>query len=342
MKKLVLLVLSILLGVSLSVPCSWGAGKVYTFKLSVETHENHHRNKALKIYRCLLEKNSKGRLKVDYYHSGQIYKGKDIPKALRIGTIEMALPGIWQLEGIDPNTAITALPMFYGLPERITKQLIDGEAGKLLNESLEKRLGVKVLGKWYYHGYLHICSKTRPINTLKDWKGLKIRHMGGAANALRLKGLGASPIMIPWPDLPMAMLQGTADGFVTTYKSFDSAKLWETGTFYSTKDKEFYLNYIPMMNRKFWSSLPKDLQRIILDTWAEHIDMQRAISEFEQKKGEDVMKEKGVKIYYPPEEQLAKWRARVLPLQDEIVKEIGMDKNFVANVEKYVRKAVGK
>ena len=163
--------------------------------------------------------------------------------------------------------------------------------------------------------------------------------MGGAANALRLKTLGASPIMIPWPDLSMAMLQGTADGFVTTYKSFDSAKLWETKTLYSTKDMEYYLHYIPVISGKFWRSLPKDLQKIIIDTWEEHIGMQRALSGFEQKKGEEVMKQNGVKIYYPSEEQLAKWRARVLPVQDKIVKEIGMDRDFVARVQRYVEEA---
>jgi TRAP-type C4-dicarboxylate transport system substrate-binding protein len=341
MKPLGVTVSTLFLAATFWVSNGWGAQPI-TFKLSVETVENHHRNMGLKIFRCLLEKNSQGRLKVDYYHSGQIYKGKDIPKALKIGTIEMAVPGIWQLEGIDPNTAITALPMFFGLPERVTKRLIDGEVGRLLNESLEKKLDVKVPGKWYYHGYVNICVKPRAIKTLEDWKGLKIRHPGGAANALRLKALGASPIMIPWPDLPMAMVQGTADGFITTYKSFDSAKLWETGTLHSTNDKEYYMNYIPLINGKFWRKLPPDLQKILVDTWAEHIDMQRAISDFEQRKGEDAMKEHGVQIYYPPDEELAKWRARVMTVQDQIVKEIGMDTGFVAKIKEKVEEQLKK
>jgi len=341
MKKLFLSVL-LILALAVSVQCGWAADKVYTFKLSVETVETHHRNKALKIFRCLLEKNSKGRLKVDYYHSGQIYKGKDIPKALRLGTIQMGVPGIWQLEGINPNTAITALPMFYGLPEHITIDLIDGEIGKLVSGFLEKKLDVKILGKWYRHGYLNSGSKPKSIKTLEDWKGLKIRYMGGAANALRLKALGANPIMIPWPDLPMAMLQGTADGFVTNYASLVSAKLWDSGVHYGTKDKQFYLHFVPMMNGKFWRSLPKDLQKIILDTWAEHVGMQWALNDFMQTNAEKIMKKNGMKIYSPSDEQLAKWRAQVLPVQDQIVEEIGMDKDLVAKVKKGVEEALKK
>ena len=341
MKKLSTLI-SFMVALALSSSYGYAADKVYTFKLSVETVETHHRNKSLKIFRCLLEKNSKGRLKVDYYHSGQIYKGKDIPKALRIGTIEMAVPGIWQLEGVDPNTGITALPMFYGLPEHITIELIDGEVGKLLSGFLEKKLDVKILGKWYRHGYLNSGSNPRPIKKLEDWKGLKIRHMGGATNALRLKALGANPIMIPWPDLPMAMLQGAADGFVTNYASLVSAKLWDSGVRYGTKDKQFYLHFVPMMNGKFWRSLPKDLQKTILDTWEEHVDMQWAINDFMQANSEKIMKKNGMEIYSPPDEQLARWRAHIMPVQNEIIEEVGMDKDLVSKVKGYVEDALKK
>jgi TRAP-type C4-dicarboxylate transport system substrate-binding protein len=341
MKKLVTFISS-MVALALSSPCGYAADKVYTFKLSVETVESHHRNKALKIFRCLLEKNSKGRLKVDYYHSGQVYKGKDIPKALKIGTIEMAVPGIWQLEGVDPNTSITALPMFYGLHEDIALELMDGEVGKLVGGLVEKKLDVKILGKWYRHGYANSASKTKPIKTLEDWKGLKIRYMGGAANALRLKALGANPIMIPWPDLPVAMLQGAADGFIATATSFVSAKLWDSGVRYWTKDRQYVLQFVPMMNGKFWRSLPKDLQKTILDTWEEHVDMQWAINDFQRANSEKAMRKHGMEIYSPSDEELAKWRDKIMPVQDQIIEELGMDKDLVTKVKGYLEDALKK
>ncbi len=342
MKRLLLSILVTLITLSVSITDGYSEDKVYTFKLSVETAESLHRNKALKIFRALLEKNSKGRLQVDYYHSGQIYKDKDIPKALRLGTIQMAVPGIWQLEGINPNTGITALPMFYGLPESITIELIDGEVGKLIGQYLEEKLDVKIVGKWYRHGYLNSASKQKTIKTLDDWKGLKIRHMGGATNALRLTALGANPIMIPWPDLPMALLQGTADGCVTNYASLVSARLWDSKLPYATMDKQFYLHFVPMMNGAFWRSLPKDLQKIVLDTWEEHVDMQWAINDYQQADAEKTMKRNGMEIYTPPDAELAKWRSRVMTVQDQIINEVGMDKELVAKVKKYVDEALKK
>lgn len=321
------------------IPSPATAADVFEMKLSVDTNMNHHRNKGLVIFIDMLEKRSEGRIKVNFFHSAQLYKDRDIPKAMRLGTVDMGLPGIWQLEGVDPNAAITSLPMFFGLPEEVTKELIDGDVGKELNASLEKKLNVKTLGKWYYHGFMDVCSKNRPIKEIEDFKGLKIRQPGGTSNSLKLAALGASPVMIPWPDLPMAIVQGTADGFLTTFKSFDSAKLWETGAKYATADHEYYLNYIPMVSRRFWESLPPDLQQILLDVWEEHVPQQRQISDNEQAKGAENMKANGVEIYYPPEEKLAKWRAKVMEVQDDIVNEMGMDKDLVARVKKAVEAA---
>ena len=336
MKKELIVILSVLIALFFAEPCGYAAEKTITFKLSVDTVENHNRNMGLKIFRCLLEKNSKGRLKVDYYHSAQIYKDRDIPKAIRMGTVEMAVPGNWILESVAPSLGVTSLPMFYGMPERVTKAFLNSELLDLPIQTLEKKLDVVVFDKWYYHGYAHVCSKTRPIKTLEDWKGLKIRHAGGASNAYRFEALGANPIMIPWPDLPMAMVQGTADGFLTTYKSFQGAKLWETGTKYSTRDRESYVFYVPMMNGKFFRGLPKDLQKVILDTWNEHVEMERAISIAEQQKGEDAMKAHGVEIYYPSDDLLAEWRSLVMKSQDKVVKEIRINKDYVARVQKFM------
>jgi len=341
MNRLALFALYSVLALCLAAPgAAFAAQDVYTMKLSVDSNENHHRNKGLHLFIDLLEKNSNGRIKVEFFHSAQLYKDKDIPKALKMGTVDMADPGIWQLEGVVPTTAITSLPMFYGLPAKITKNLIDGEVGKIISEDIEKKLGVKVLGNWDFHGYLHICAKPHAIKSAEDFKGLKIRHMGGASNAMRLVVLGASPILIPWPDLPMAMIQGTADGFVTTFKSFESAKLWETGSKFATKDMEYYLHNIPLVSGKFWNSLPADLQKIMVDTWAQNSEAARQICEDEQAKGEALMKEHGVEIYYPTQDELAKWRTKIMTVQDDIVKELGLDKELVARVQKIIDKAM--
>jgi TRAP-type transport system periplasmic protein len=335
MKRLTWIGIFVALGLFLSGP-AMAAEKVYEFKISVDSNENHHRNKGLHVYMDLLLKNSQGRLKPLFFHSAQLYKDKDIPKAMKMGTADMGLPGIWQLEGIAPSTAITALPMFYGLPAKLTKDLVDSEVGHLINQEIEKKVGAKVLGKWAYHGYLDTGVRPKLIKHWSDFKGLKVRHHGGAANAMRLEAFGASPILIPWPDLPMAMMQGTADGCVTTLKSFESAKLWETGLKNVTKDKQYYLHNIPLMSFIFWNKLPKDLQKIMVDTWEEHIETAREITDNEQRQAQGILKNNGVTIYEPTDAELMKWREQALTVQDSIIKELKLDTALVGRIAKIV------
>jgi TRAP-type C4-dicarboxylate transport system substrate-binding protein len=341
MKKTTIGLFFLALGLFVAGPVMAQA-KVYEFKISVDSNENHHRNKGLHVFMDLLVKNSHGQLQPKFFHSAQLYKDKDIPKALKMGSVDMGLPGIWQLEGVAASTAITALPMFYGLPAKLTKDLMDSEVGQLISQDIEKRIGVKVLGKWAYHGYLDTGVKDRPIKHWTDFKGLKIRHHGGAANALRLESFGASPILIPWPDLPMALVQGTADGCVTTLKSFESAKLWETGLKYVTKDKQYYLHNIPLVSLVFWNKLPQELQKVMRSTWEQHIEKAREITDNEQSQAQGILKAKGVTIFEPSDDELLKWRQQAMTVQDVIVKELKLDKALVDKILKIVEDSLKK
>lgn len=313
------------------------AAQTYEFKISVDTVPNHPRNMGLEIFVEQLAKKSGGKLVGKVYHSAQLYKDAHVTKALRTGTVEMAVPGNWVLEGFDTNTSLTMLPMFLGQPGRITEELIDGEVGKAVNRSLEQKVNVKALGRWYELGYDQCWTIKRKITKLEDFKGLKMRHSGGSIPAARFKALGASGVFIAWPDVPMALLRGTVDGLATTCKSAESAKLYEAGIKYGVFTRNFNGYYIPMVNLKFWNSLPPDLQKTFIEVWNELVPKQREIARREQKEAEEIMKSKGVEIYYPSDEELAKWRKHIMPIQEELIKELKHDPELV----KLAMKALG-
>jgi len=260
-----------------------------------------------------------------------------VSKAIRTGTVEMCVPGNWVLEGVETNTSITMLPMFFGQPAKVTEDLVDGEVGKFVNQLLEKKLTVKALGRWYELGYDNCWFLKKKVTKLEDFKGLKMRHSGGSIPAERFKALGASPVFIAWPDVPMALAQGTVDGLASTAKSVEGAKLHEAGVKYGIFTRNFQGYYIPMVSLKFWNSLPADLQKIFMDTWNELVPKQREIARKEQKQAEEFLMSKGVDIYYPSDEELAKWRKQIMPIQDKLIKELRHDPELV----KIAMKALG-
>ncbi len=305
------------------------AEKVFEFKISLDTVPNHPRNMGMVVFIEELEKKSGGKLKPKYYHSAQLYKDAHVTKALRTGTVEMAVPGNWLIEGFDTNTSIIMLPMFFGQPAKITEGLIDGEVGKAVNQSLEKKVGVKALGRWFELGYDQTWTRNKKVTKMEDLKGLKIRHSGGSTPEGRLNALGASAVFIAWPDVPMALVQGTVDGICSTTKSVEGAKLYEAGIKYGAMTRNWSGYYVPMVSLKFWNSLPPDLQKIFTEVWNDVAPRQRQIARKEQTDAQKLMEGKGVEFYEPSDEELAKWRKHILPVQDEMSKGLKHDPALV-------------
>ncbi len=334
LRILIIVAVVITLALSISPSKAAAAEKTFEFKISVDTVPNHPRNMGLVIFIEELEKKSGGRLVPKYYHSAQLYKDAHVTKALRTGTVEMAVPGNWVLEGFDTSTSLTMLPMFFGQPGKITEDLIDGEIGKAVNQSLEKKVGVKSPGRWFELGYDQTWTRNKKITKIEDFKGLKIRHSGGSNPEARLNALGASAVFIAWPDVPMALVQGTVDGICSTTKSVEGAKLYEAGIKYAINTRNFCGYYVPLVNIKFWNSLPPDLQKIFMEVWNEVVPKQREISRKEQADARKLMEGKGVEFYDPSDEELAKWRKVIMPVQDKQIKDLKYDPELIQLAKK--------
>ena len=316
----------------------WGpsvaGAQTYEFKISIDTTPNHPRTMGLEIFVKELKEKSGGKLVPTLYHSAQLYKDAHVTKALRMGSVEMAVPGNWVLEGFDTNTSLTMLPMFFGQPGKVTEEFIDGPVGEKVNASLERKVRAKALGRWYELGYDNTWTVKKKITKREDLEGLKIRHSGGSIPSARLKALGANAVFIAWPDVPMSLVQGAIDGLCTTAKSAESAKLDEAGLKYGVFTRNFMAYYVPMVGLTFWNKLPKNLQKIMLDVWKANVPKQREIARREQKKGEEYLQRKGVEIWYADDATLAKWRKHIMPIQDELIKDLKHDRGLVKEAMK--------
>jgi C4-dicarboxylate-binding protein DctP len=303
--------------------------QTHEFKISLETVPNHSKTMGVEIFIQELAKRSGGRLKPQLFHSAQLYKDAHVTKAVNMGTVQMGVVGNYLLDGLDINATLTHLPMFFGQPLIITMQLIDGEVGKAVSKKLEEKLNVKVVGRVFEMGFDNSYTVKKKITKLEDFKGLKMRHAGGAVSGERFKALGATGVVIAWPDVPMALAQGTIDGVATTTKSVESAKLHETGLKYALECRHFVSYYYPIVNLKFWNGVPPDLQKIFLDAWNEVVPKQREIAREEQQKAKEFLRGKGMEFYEPSDEELAKWRKHIMPIQDGLVKDLKYDPELV-------------
>jgi TRAP-type C4-dicarboxylate transport system substrate-binding protein len=298
-------------------------------RISLDTNVNHVRNKGAEIFASELKKRVGDRLTVEIYPSAQLFRDRDVPKALRQGAIEMGIPGTWQLDGIEPNMAIQTLPMFYGVDPDTVHKVMDGKLGTFLNERMEKRMKVKVLGKWADAGMLHLYTVTKPVTSYEDVKGMKIRFPGGTANSERIKLLGGIPTMIPFPDLPLAMSQGVVSGVTSTHESIVSSKLYDSGLKYGFEDNQFMAQYVPLVNKDFWDKQPKDVQDAILQSWDIAVTKQREMARTAQIDARENLLKQGVKLAQPAPSEVLTMRKALMATQPDLIKDMKIDQDAV-------------
>lgn len=316
--------LTVMIGMSAAV-----AQTKHRLEISLETGPNHIRNIGITEWAEELMKKSDGKLDVKIFHGAAKYKDTDVPKALNQGALDMGLPGTWQLGKFEPDFDAADLPIFYGGKQEDMYKVWDGPAGKFVTAKLEKKLGVKVIGKWLDLGFQQTFMVSKPVATHADLVNMKLRIPGGAAYIKRYEALGANPVKIAWPDVPQALQRGTVDGLSTTFESVRSAKLWDSGVKYAYANHQSFSQYLPTISGKSWEKYPKDIQDLIVSTWAAKIDSLRERARVRQAEARAEGEKNGIKVVDPTDADILEARNKQLVKQDELIKDLHIDPELV-------------
>jgi TRAP-type C4-dicarboxylate transport system substrate-binding protein len=298
-------------------------------RCSVDTAPTHGRNLALTDYFKKLESASDGRIKPELFASGQLFADLNVSKALLQGQVDMAAPGTWTVTSFVQNADLFQLPALYDQPIEMIHRVTDGKAGATIGVELEQKLRTHVLGAWIDNGFSNWFTTKIPLNSLADLKGLKIRNSGGAGQAWRTRFFGAIPNITAWPDVPLALSQGTFDGLITTNDSLVSAQLWEAGVRYGVQDHNSFAAYIPMVNGAFWNKLPPGLQKLMTDLWAENIPAYRKNQGSNQERAQGTLESHGVRFANLTDAQATDIRNQMLKEQDDVAKELKITPEMV-------------
>jgi C4-dicarboxylate-binding protein DctP len=291
-------------------------------RCSLDTAPSHGRNVSIGDYLAKVEAASGGRIKPEVFASGQLFADLNVTKALVQGQVDMAAPGTWAITNFVQDADVFQLPALYDQPIETIHRVSDGKAGAMIASEIEAKLRSHVLGPWIDNGFNNWFTTRTPLNSLADLKGLKIRNSGGAGQSWRTRFFGALPNVTAWPDVPLALSQGTFDGLITTNESIASVQLWEAGVKYGLQDHNSFAAYIPMLSHTFWAALPTDLQKVMTDIWARNIPTYRANMLAAQDRGRKLMESHGVTFTDIAPGQATEVRDAMMKEQDQVAKDL--------------------
>jgi C4-dicarboxylate-binding protein DctP len=300
-----------------------------TLRCSLDTAPSHPRNVAFKDFLDKVEKASNGQIETKLFESGSLFPDLQVVKALVQGQVEMVCPGTWTITGFVPDADFSQLPALYGQPIETVHKAADGAPGKFVNQKVTDKLGVQVLGGWFDLGFNEWYSTKKELNSLADLKDMKLRSPGGVLNSWRIRFFGGIANVTAWPDVPLAMSQGTFDGLISTNESVNSAKLVDSGLRHSLQDGQGMGLYVPMVNKDFWAKLDPKLRETILGLWSDNLPTYRANTAKSQQGGREALTKAGVTFVDVPRAELDATRAKMLPEQDKTAADAHMSPELI-------------
>ena len=169
-------------------------------------------------------------------------------------------------------------------------------------------------------------TRERPVRTLADFKGLKMRAPTRQTNKLLTK-LGASPVGMPLPAIPEAVNKGVIDGFLLPWEVMPSLRLQEMVKFHSETDPAkpalYSAVFIFGMNQAKYDSLPADLKAVVDRNSGMALSKQIGqIWDDSKAAGRKAAVDRGNTFYTVPASELENWIAASASLYDEWVADI--------------------
>ena len=280
---------------------------VITLKLGMVDPDGSNFHKGALAIAEEVEKATEGRIKIEVFAGGQLGNERDMYEGAQLGTIDMFTA---VLTSFIPEMAVLDQPFLFNDADE-AHRVIDGQVGQLIAEKTAAQ-GVHTVG-WMDVGFRNVFS-TRPVETIEDFKGLKIRTMENDLHIAAFNALGAIATPMASGEVFTALQQGTIDAAENAVANLIAKNVTMTNHVFGFMGV--------FMSDKAYNTIPADLMDAFMSGVKAGADRQRQyLVEANDSAREELVK-LGVNFYEIPMDEL---RAVVDPAMEQFSDRINPD-----------------
>ncbi len=287
--------------------------KAIELKLATWVSTTHHLHRNVyKRFADEVGKATQGRVKITVYPSASLVKPKEMVDATYQGITDFAMFVTDYTPGRFPLNDLIMLPfMWTGSGERISK-IVWQLTKKYMLEEYNKN-GVAVLSNYSSTGYQFYTTK--PIKTLADMKGLKMRTPGGYGG-MALEEMGMIPVSLSAADMYTALERKTINAVMHTPASAIGYKIQEIIKYATV------INFINtqcgiIANPGMWNKLPEDIRSKIADIGEQSVAWAGKSYDDEDPPAVESMKKEGVTFFTLSQDELQKAKTLSAPAREK-------------------------
>lgn len=338
-KKLLILLISALLvvlaacGGGKTSGNSNGKGGPKLIRTGTPLNPDHPTYLGLVKFKEIVEERTNGEITVETYHSAQLGDDRSMIENTQLGSQEVAIAGNATLGNFVPEYKVLEFPFLFP-NEEVTDVVLDGEIGQKLFEKLPQHDFVGLA--YWENGFRHVTNSKRPVETVEDLKGLKLRTMENELHIEAFQALGANPTPMSFGELFSGMQQGTVDGQENPYVTIALSKFNEVQDYISNTG-HVYSPSILVVNKSFYEGLTEEQQQILREAGIEAGNYQRKLNREANVKYLEELQEQGMKFTEITPENREKMIQKVKPVIEKHSESVGVD--FVKEVYQAVEEA---
>jgi len=239
-----------------------------------------------------LAEQTKGRLNIRVYASGSLGTEKDTIEQLRIGGLDMMRINTAPLNSVVPETIVTGLPFIFRSEDHMHK-VLDGPIGDEILAAMESQ---GLIGLAFYDsGSRSFYTVKKPVKSLADMKGLKVRVQQSDLFVAMIEAMGANPTPMPYGEVYTALKTGIVDAAENNWPSYESSRHFEAAKYYNVSEHSMAPEVL-VFSKKVWDTLPKEDQALIRKAAKDSVAQMRKLWQERETKSRKVVEAAGTQV----------------------------------------------
>lgn len=237
--------------------------------LNPEDPFQSHSGAMTAVFKSLVESASNGEIEVQLFANGQLGKDNEVIDQVSAGIVESCISSSGGVAQSYPPVGVFDIPFAFpniGVASRVITK--ESSFGKKFVADMEAKTGMKVMGLIDSGGFFAITNSKRPIASVDDMDGLRIRTMTLPTHEAIISSLGGKPTPLPWAEVYTALQTGVADGQMNPVPIIAFAKFDEVQKYLSVTN-HIITPYVWFMNQEFYDGLSDEHRTIV--NWASDV-----------------------------------------------------------------------
>ncbi|MGY4474398.1 TRAP transporter substrate-binding protein [Bradyrhizobium sp. USDA 3364] len=228
------------------------------FRTADTQNEDYPTVQALNYMDRLIAERTGGRHRILVFHSRQLGEEKETLEQTRVGAIDLNRTNVALIGTMVPSVNVLAMPFLFRSIEHL-QHVLDGPIGSEILDDFQAHGFVGLT--FYDSGARSIYNSVRPVRSLEDLKGLRLRVQQSERMSDTIRALGADPVEMPYGQVLTGLANRLIDGAENNWSSFVTTGHYKYAGYYALTRHTVSPDVL-VMSQKAWASLSLQDQAI--------------------------------------------------------------------------------